>query len=72
MTALGKNQMEVVILADGSVKITTGQMGTGPVHKAADDFLAFLARTLGGAVSEIKQAEGHAHTHAHDDQHHHA
>lgn len=69
--SLGKGQMGVQVLADGVIRVETGDMG-GVAHKAADDFLKELARLMGGDV-EVKQVQGVRHTHAHDhgDHHHH-
>jgi len=72
---LPKGTMTIEVLADGTLKIETGDMG-GVAHKAADDMLDELQRAMGGAV-EVTDVKGHAghqhhfhdahgHTHDHD------
>jgi hypothetical protein len=61
---LPKGTMTVEILDDGTVKTETGDMG-GVDHKSADQFMADLARYLGGSVAETKIEHGHQHSHSH-------
>lgn len=56
--------IEVEILDDGTVKLTTGTVGAAN-HRSADELLSFLARELGGSVQREKRGRGHHHTHAH-------
>ncbi|MEN3329073.1 MAG: hypothetical protein V7638_3880 [Acidobacteriota bacterium] len=57
---LGKGEMRITILDDGTIKTETGDMA-GPAHQAADQFLENIARLAGGEVRE--QKIGHAHHH---------
>lgn len=70
----GKGQFLIEILADGRVRIETGDMG-GVHHKSADELLKGLEGLLGGPVTQepVKHAHhhGHAHDHAHDHSHAH-
>jgi hypothetical protein len=68
-----KQRMAIEVLADGTIKCETSDMGSGPVHKAADDFLAYVARLMGGAVEieKSKHGHGHHHEHSHDHEHDH-
>jgi hypothetical protein len=69
-----KGTIAVDILADGTIRAETGDMG-GVAHKAADDFLKYLAELLGGTVTDAKVERGHQHHHDHrhgDTDHHHS
>lgn len=68
--SLGKGQMSVRILADGTVRVETGDM-VGVTHQAADAFLKDLAKLLGGVEDITKAEHGHHHHHDHTDHHHH-
>lgn len=72
MTTLTKGTMQVRILADGTVRVETGDMA-GITHQAADAFLKDLAKLLGGVEDVTKAEHGHHHHHEHDhtDHHHH-
>lgn len=54
---------EVEILADGTVKVLTGDMRS--VHMEAIHFLAFLARELGGETVQVKVPHAHVGAHTH-------
>lgn len=68
MSAPSKGQLDIRVLADGTLRIETGDM-SGVNHKSADQFLAEMARVMGGEV-EIQKAE-HPHHHHHDHDHTH-
>ena len=60
-----KDSFEVEILADGTLKLATGQVSPQN-HLNAENFLAEVAKELGGKVT-IKHKHGKAmHTHTHD------
>lgn len=67
---LGKGEIDVEILEDGTVRSETGDM-SGVNHKSADDFMKYLATLLGGEVQDTKTKQGHQHTHDHQGRHHH-
>lgn len=59
---LPDGQFEVTILPDGNVRVVTGAIG-GPEHMAAEKFMAFLARELGGETKVEKLPQEHHHHH---------
>lgn len=61
-SAKSGTSFEVEILADGTVKVLTGDV-SGPAHLAAEQFLQFLARELGGETKRVKLPHVHAHAH---------
>lgn len=63
---MNKGEMKIEVLEDGRVKVETGDMGTGPVHKSADDFLKMVEMMLGGEVDVEKIKKGHHHHHEHE------
>lgn len=68
---MAQNEMEIEILADGTVKITTDRF-SGPVHVTAERFLAYLEGELGGQTTVRRRAAHvHVHEHAHEHDHHH-
>jgi hypothetical protein len=69
---MGKGEMTIEILEDGTIKVQTNDM-SGPAHKAADDFLSMIGRLAGGEVTEEKigHAHQHQHSHSHEGEHHH-
>lgn len=70
MSTLAKGQIDVRVLADGTVRVETGDM-SGVAHKSADDFLKLMATLLGGDVEIIKAEHGHQHEHEHGSTGHH-
>ena len=54
--------IEIEILDDGTVKVTTDPI-SGPNHLNAEQFLAFMARTLGGTTQTNRRRETHRHIH---------
>lgn len=50
------DEMEVEILADGSVKFTTDEI-SGPNHGSAEELLRQIAFGMGGPVRRTKQAQ---------------
>lgn len=67
---LGKGEMDIRILEDGTVRAETGDMG-GVTHQQADNFLKELARLMGGDVDVGKVKQGHVHVHEHEHTHDH-
>jgi len=63
-SAKSGTSFEVEILADGTVKVLTGDV-SGPAHMAAEQFLQFLARELGGESVRVKVPHAHAGVHTH-------
>jgi hypothetical protein len=63
MQITNEQKMIVEILDDGTVKVETGDL-SGPLHQKADEFLAMMAKLLGGEVTITKI--GHDHHHHHD------
>lgn len=57
------NEMEIEILADGTVKITSGRI-TGALHMTAERFQQWISTELGGETRRVKRAHAHAHAHA--------
>lgn len=68
---VGKGQVDVRILEDGTVRTETGDM-SGVSHKAADDFMKLLAELMGGDVVDQKVKQGHVHHHDHEHDHDHS
>ena len=48
--------IDIEILADGTVKTSTGDVGQVN-HRNADEFLEFVSRLLGGQTSAAKQRQ---------------
>ena len=63
-----KGQIEIVVLEDGTLRIETGDMGSGPTHKTADDFLKMVTQLMGGGVEVAKTLDHHHHGYAHEDE----
>lgn len=57
-----KDRMEIEILDDGSIKVSTDQI-SGPNHMNAEALQRFLAESMGGKVEKVRK--GHAHKHSH-------
>lgn len=70
MTSLDKGTIDVRILADGTVRVETGDMH-GVTHQAADAFLKDVAKLLGGVENVTKAEHGHHQHHDHEDAHDH-
>jgi len=58
------DQIQVEILDDGTVSITTDAV-SGQNHKSADELLDYLAELTGGPV-KVKKRKGHVHRHVHE------
>jgi hypothetical protein len=56
------DKLEVEILPDGTVKISTDTISTAN-HLGADQLFAFLGRLLGGETISHPKAQAHRHTH---------
>jgi hypothetical protein len=59
--------IDIEILEDGSLRISTDAISAGN-HRQADDLLKALSQLMGGKTT-IKQKSGHRHTHTHSHNH---
>ena len=57
--------LEIEILADGSIKLTTDQISPAN-HLSADQFLKFISEMAGGEVIKAKNRHAHTYHHAHE------
>lgn len=64
------DEMEIEILEDGTIKLTTGVVGPAN-HRNADELLVFLAKLMGGDRKVARRKEAHAHSHGHGHRHSH-
>lgn len=55
-----KEKMLVTILEDGTVRLETGEMGTGAAHVQADALVKSFCEAMGGEVKVVKKQR---HTH---------
>ena len=65
-----KAEMQIEILADGQIKITTGNL-QGEHHTNADEFIKLITQLAGGARETQSTKEHHHHHHSHGHQEHH-
>lgn len=63
------NELEIIILPDGRVRVSTGSFA-GAAHASADAFMRTLLAELGVTV-EQRESLGHTHVHAHGHTHEH-
>jgi aromatic ring-opening dioxygenase LigB subunit len=66
--------MQVEILADGTMKVTTSKVSMAN-HLNAEKFLAFASELMGGVTKRVRRAgmlHSHDHDHGHDHSHSHA
>lgn len=66
---LKSNELEVIILPDGRVRVSTGSFA-GAAHASADAFMRTLLAELGVTV-ERRESLGRTHAHAHGHTHEH-
>jgi hypothetical protein len=64
---LKANELEIIILPDGRVRLSTGSFA-GAAHASADAFVRTLMAELGVVVEE-RVSLGHTHTHDHAHEH---
>ena len=64
-----KAEMELTILDDGTISITTGNMA-GEHHASADEFIKLVHQLAGGARETKSTREHHHHRHTHQHQQH--
>lgn len=62
------DEIKVEILADGSLRLSTGAVSAGN-HRQADDLMKALDQLMAGKV-EIKSKKSHSHSHSHEHEHH--
>ena len=68
----GQDAIEIEILEDGTIKITTDPI-SGPNHVNAEAFLREMARMAGGETTRTRRSDKthtHGHGHSHDDHTH--
>ena len=65
------DEIQIDILADGTIRWTTGKVGAAN-HSIAERFLAEAAALAGGKVVVQKQGKAHTHGHEHGHTHEHA
>lgn len=61
---MNEDIIEIEILEDGTIKTSTDQIGQSN-HQNAEEFMAEMARNLGGATETEKRRVSHAHAHTH-------
>ena len=59
------DSIEIEILEDGRVKVTTDKIGVGN-HRNADELLKLIETLMAGKVESIKRKQGHGHVHVHE------
>lgn len=66
------DNIEIEILADGTIKVTTDPI-SGANHANAEEFLRFMARMAGGETVRVKRTDvhHHHHDHTHEGEHEH-
>jgi len=66
------DKLDVEVLADGTLKVTSGRVSQAN-HSGAEAFLRALARACGGVSTRVRRpdAVGHAHDHDHGHAHDH-
>lgn len=57
--------MNIEVLADGALKITTDKVSAAN-HMNAEAFLRDASKMMGGIVDRIRKPHSHIHTHEHD------
>lgn len=57
--------IEIEILEDGRVKVTTDKISVGN-HRNADELLQLIETLMAGKVESIKRKQGHGHVHVHE------
>ena len=61
-------QMQVELLEDGTIRVTTSKV-PGVHHLSAEEYLNFVEKTLGGERKTVKRKPTQVHQHAHDHVH---
>ena len=59
---LKQDTMQIEILEDGTIKISTDKVSM-PNHVNADQFLQHVARQIGGASDRVRKGAVHVHQH---------
>ena len=57
--------LEIEILDDGTIKVTTDQISPAN-HLSADQFLKFISEMAGGETTKTKNRHAHTHQHTHE------
>lgn len=61
---MNKNEFEITILEDGTVKIETDSF-EGATHLAAEKTMMWFMQQLGGEAHRVRKPHVHAHNHDH-------
>lgn len=69
--ALPANTLEITVLADGRIKIETGDFA-GPTHASAEACIPAIAQALGVTIQDVKRRIVHGHVHGHTHTHTHS
>lgn len=64
------DEMIIEFIGNGMIKVTTDKI-SGPNHMKAEEFLAALARGLGGQVTRTSKGSSKPHIHEHSHEHTH-
>ena len=56
--------IEIEVLQDGTIKITTDQISPAN-HLSADNFLKMIEQLAGGEITKRKNRKAHGHAHQH-------
>jgi hypothetical protein len=67
---MAQDKLEVEILADGTIKLTSDPV-SAPNHASAAEFFKTVARLSGGEVKTSKRKDKVHHNHAHEHEHSH-
>ena len=62
--ALPANTLEITVLADGRIKIETGDFA-GPTHASAEAAIPAIAQALGVSITDVRKRIVHGHVHNH-------
>lgn len=63
------DKIEITILADGTIKTVTDEIGEVN-HQNAEAFLRTMSQMLGGELTQQRRREAHEHTHVGTHVHH--
>ena len=67
---MAKDQMEIEILPDGTIKLVSDPI-SAPNHASAAEFFKLVARLSGGDVKTEKRKDKVHHNHSHEHEHEH-
>ena len=64
-----QDEIQIEVLADGTIKVTTDNISPAN-HMSADKLVDFIAQMAGGQTT--RQSRGHSHVHTHEHKHVHS